>query len=188
MCFTMLGCIGSQTLGEEYCDILQFNNNTALYPRFFVSTKSSIYQLVIKVIDHHLIVSIEHCWFYCTSACLTCIHNTCQSFAMSLRNTIRIRVIDRIIKLDRDSMSLTFSLLRGGFFFLYSHYLPADMVVSKERFQKLVHKVFAPAMLKRIRESFSSVHLMIFYFYGTYYHLSKRLTGIRHVSLYQPSL
>ncbi|KXN73038.1 hypothetical protein CONCODRAFT_68564 [Conidiobolus coronatus NRRL 28638] len=42
-------------------------------------------------------------------------------------------------------------------------------------------------MIKFLKEYALPLHLVIFYFKGSYYHLSKRLTGIRYISANKPA-
>ncbi|CAG8435867.1 hypothetical protein RhiirA5_415854 [Rhizophagus irregularis] len=111
--FCLTALLGTQTLGEEYCDIMQISEPTKQFP----SASASISELRKR---------------------------TKPSWKKSLQRTQQIHNT----KYDR---------LRDSIYRL----LPKLQILLKNN----VH----------------SVHLAIFYFYGAYYFISKRATGIRYI-------
>ncbi|RGB34827.1 Pex12 amino terminal region-domain-containing protein [Rhizophagus diaphanus] len=111
--FCLTALLGTQTLGEEYCDIMQISESTKQFP----SASASISELRKR---------------------------TKPSWKESLQRTQQIHNT----KYDR---------LRDSIYRL----LPKLQILLKNN----VH----------------SVHLAIFYFYGAYYFISKRATGIRYI-------
>ena len=65
--YSLTTLLGSQTLGEEYCDIVQINNSTLTYPRWMVYTHTYIYICINLTIANNAIY-IQH------RACLVFAH------------------------------------------------------------------------------------------------------------------
>ena len=55
---------------------------------------------------------------------------------------------------------------------------------SIARLRRFVLSIEPPPFDELIGKHFTAVHLAVFYLYGRYYHLSKRLVGIRYVRRY----
>ncbi|KAJ1914277.1 peroxisome biogenesis factor 10 [Mycoemilia scoparia] len=117
--------LGSQTLGEEYCDIMQLSSATKTYPSIYrrlglvliSSGGSEALKISINSLNRKLLVS-----------------------RLRNPNSRFIRIVGRIIEW-----------------------------LSK------------PENFGWTKSNIITLHLMVFYFSGKFYHISKRLTGIRYV-------
>lgn len=56
----------------------------------------------------------------------------------------------------------------------------------RDRWVSLIAKISLPPFEVLVDENIRAVHLAVFYLWGRYYHLSKRVTGIRYVSYFRP--
>ncbi|ORX95187.1 hypothetical protein K493DRAFT_260700 [Basidiobolus meristosporus CBS 931.73] len=120
--------LGSQTLGEEYCDILQVTTEAGTYP---------------SLIRRALLVFLNVCAPYLAARGLT-----------SLRKTSRQRQLINAAKTEEQGL--------------------------KPRVQKWLTE--HSAKLQTFFTTYvRSTHMAIFYFFGAYYHFSKRFTGIRYI-------
>ncbi|OZJ02604.1 hypothetical protein BZG36_04276, partial [Bifiguratus adelaidae] len=116
---------GTQTLGEEYCDIFQLSHKTETYP--------SVPRRTLLVL---LNVVLPYVWS---------------------KSIARIRRMRIALDDDEDDKS---------------------MIVRKA---KAFVKRNGDAIYDAVANNFSSVHLALFYFFGIYYSVSKRILGIRYI-------
>ncbi|RUS18421.1 hypothetical protein BC937DRAFT_88791 [Endogone sp. FLAS-F59071] len=124
--YALTTLLGTQTLGEEYCDILQISEATKTFP--------STPRRAALVFWHVLLPYIY------------------------------IRGVSELRKRARQQSR--------------------DVIATQEssmRYPGRVLSKLVPKIHDFVGSNIHSVHLAIFYFYGAYYSLSKRATGIRHI-------
>ncbi|KAL1923145.1 uncharacterized protein VTP21DRAFT_9521 [Calcarisporiella thermophila] len=129
--FGLTTLAGTQTLGEEYCGIMQVHERTGVYP--------GIRRRATLIFFHTL-------------------------FPYLLTKTI-LELKKRVRKPlpPRQARTLTTSLAR-----------------KRQLLSELVHNAL-PRLQTFFKEHAHPIHLAVFYFFGAYYHLAKRVTGIRFI-------
>ncbi|ORX47403.1 hypothetical protein DM01DRAFT_1339034 [Hesseltinella vesiculosa] len=117
--------LGTQTLGEEYCDLVQVSQSTQVFP--------GVLRRLVLVFSHTLLPYIY------------------------------VRGVAEIKKRGqrRPEPTLKDQTVQDQVYAFVKHTLPT----------------WQDVVLKHLRP----VHLAIFYFFGAYYHFSKRFTGIRYL-------
>ena len=124
-------CIGNRTLGEEYCDVYQIENQTRQLPAIGRRTG------------------------YVLSAIL--LPYTLSKLFPSLRSRIRLKIESNLSRAPRSSRVSIYGRLQ--------YYLLENLSTMTSVSNSPVY----------------AISLAIFYFSGSYYHLSKRLFGLRYI-------
>ncbi|KAK9766031.1 peroxisome biogenesis factor 10 [Basidiobolus ranarum] len=128
--FALTTLLGSQTLGEEYCDVLQVTKETGVYPNF---------------IRRFIQVFFNVCTPYLVARGLT-----------DLRKNGRQRQLNTVAVVEEEKQSVKRKL---------QTWLTENSSKVQSFFTTYVR----------------SAHMAIFYFFGAYYHFSKRFTGVRYI-------
>ncbi|KAJ1982324.1 peroxisome biogenesis factor 10 [Dimargaris xerosporica] len=116
---------GSQTLGEEYCSILQISAGSQTYP--------SLLRRTALVLLH------------------------------TLGPLVTTTLVDRWRQHSQQ--------LQGS---------------AKTSVARVLDALTSKSVRNVVTSNLTTIHLMVFYFFGTYYHLSKRLLGIRYIFTRKP--
>ncbi|KAM0802531.1 Pex12 amino terminal region-domain-containing protein [Usnea florida] len=124
-------CIGNRTLGEEYCDVYQIENQTRELPAIGRRTG------------------------YVLSAVL--LPYTLSKLFPSLRSRIRLKIESNLSRASRSSRASMYGRLQ--------YYLLENLSTITSVSNSPIH----------------AISLAVFYFSGSYYHLSKRLFGLRYI-------
>ena len=124
-------CIGNRTLGEEYCDVYQIENQSRQLP------------------------SIGRRTGYILSAVL--LPYTLSKVLPSLRSRIRLKIENNLCRAPRSSQASSIYQLQS--------YLLENLSTITSISTSPIYAIF----------------LAIFYFTGSYYHISKRLFGLRYI-------
>ena len=124
-------CIGNRTLGEEYCDVYQIENQTRQLPAIGRRTG------------------------YVLSAVL--LPYTLSKLFPSLRSRIRLKIESSLSRAPRS--------FRASIYGRLQYYLLENL----------------SAITSVSTSPIYAISLAIFYFTGSYYHLSKRLFGLRYI-------
>ena len=124
-------CIGNRTLGEEYCDVYQIENQTRQLPAIGRRTG------------------------YVLSAVL--LPYTLSKLFPSLRSRIRLKIESNLSRAPRSSRAFMYGRLQ---FYLLENLSTITSVSTSPIY---------------------AISLAVFYFTGSYYHLSKRLFGLRYI-------
>ena len=124
-------CIGNRTLGEEYCDVYQIENQTRELPAIGRRTG------------------------YVLSAVL--LPYTLSKLLPSLRSRIRLKIESNLSRAPRSSRASMYGRLQ--------YYLLENLSTITSVSNSPIH----------------AISLAVFYFSGSYYHLSKRLFGLRYI-------
>ncbi|RHZ49561.1 hypothetical protein Glove_519g13 [Diversispora epigaea] len=120
---------GTQTLGEEYCDIMQISESTKEEPSIGRRCTSIFFHVIFPYLYSQRIAKLQR----------------------NMRSTLKIN-----------------SKFRGQ--------SSSEHVQLRESVNNLIIKIHS-----FLRNHIHPMHLAIFYFYGVYYNLSKRATGIRYI-------
>ena len=124
-------CIGNRTLGEEYCDVYQIENQTRKLPAIGRRTG------------------------YVLSAVL--LPYTLSKLFPILRSRIRLKIESNLSRAPRSSRASMYGRLQ--------YYLLENLSTITSVSNSPIH----------------AISLAVFYFSGSYYHLSKRLFGLRYI-------
>lgn len=161
---------GSQTLGEEYCDILQYDVKTRKPPTRRVSGSSELWRTKAAA-DNDLTSAQKR-------ALLLALHIVFPYFLARLYTSARRALLARNealqqIQAQTASLDDLFATApppppRKGLLQRWSDGL-ASLAPDLPSFESLTE------------DYLRSVHLAVFYLFGRYYHLSKRGAGIRFV-------
>ncbi|KFK32514.1 hypothetical protein AALP_AA6G252600 [Arabis alpina] len=148
---------GQQTLGEEYCDIIQVAGPYGLTPTPARRALFILYQTAVPYIAERLSSRAA------TQAVTFAESQSDEFFGDS--------TVERIMDLPGSSEMETSASALSRF---------------KDRFKRLWHRAVQrwPVVLPVAREVLQLIlraNLMLFYFEGLYYHISKRASGVRYV-------
>lgn len=131
---------GTQTLGEEYCDIMQY---TASDQRLPTATRRA------SLISLHVVAP----------------HLLARAYGVLRRRWRDVRAREGLDDPATAARARPVGEKRWSF----------------ARLRRTVLAIEPPPFDELIGKHFTAVHLAVFYLYGRYYHLSKRLVGVRYV-------
>ncbi|CAO2816634.1 unnamed protein product [Amaranthus hypochondriacus] len=151
---------GQQTLGEEYCDIVQIAGSYGLPPTPARRTLFILYQTAVPYIAERMSSRIASRGMFLAESHFDDYDD---------RHTPFVSQVDNGSSSSSTSQSSRLSLSR-----------------LKERFRRLRQYVIQqwPTVIPLAREFLQLIlrtNLMFFYFEGLYYHISKRASGIRYM-------
>jgi peroxin-10 len=145
--FALTTLIGNRTLGEEYCDIVQLEDDTLQLPSITRRTGFILSSLLAPWLLQRILPSLRR----------------------KIRAKLERRVARQHAKVARDASRIKT--------------LGEKNLGAKHSLEVLRFQMYILEHLDSLT-SFSPIHalsLAIFYFTGSYYHLSKRLWGLRYV-------
>ncbi|KAL2010045.1 hypothetical protein VTN00DRAFT_5852 [Thermoascus crustaceus] len=143
--FSLTTLIGNRTLGEEYCDVVQLEDDTLQLP-----------SLVRRA--GYILGSILVPW-------------ALQRILPAFRRRLRA-------KLERSIARQRAKTVQNGILFMAKEQSKRKSLFTKLRFQKyILEHLDSITSLSPIY----ALSLATFYFTGSYYHLSKRLWGLRYI-------
>ncbi|GAA6018899.1 hypothetical protein JCM11491_001719 [Sporobolomyces phaffii] len=154
--FALTTLLGSQTLGEEYCDILQYQNRDRKPPS---RTRRA------ALVALHVVVP------YCLARVYA---DARRALIARTESTTRAAAAAAASGSEFDVETLFVTAPAPP-----PHKGPVDRVL--DRLGSIAREL--PSFETLTEDYLRSVHLTVFYLFGRYYNLSKRLAGIRFISM-----
>jgi peroxin-10 len=181
---------GTQTLGEEYVDILQYDVRTRKIPTIAVRNQSSpastgidpdyALQLRALLLSSHVLAPYFLAHLY--TRLKRHIATRRQAASVPANNNPDHHILNEVDPLFSDepvSPSSVPSITETTLSTPSSGFSLRNILPLSSSFSSFELPAFEALMDEHVR----AIHLTIFYLFGRYYHIGKRLVGIRYLSL-----
>ncbi|KAG0266690.1 hypothetical protein DFQ27_009545 [Actinomortierella ambigua] len=142
--YSLTTLLGMQTLGEEYCDIMQISNTTKTFPT--LARRSAL-------VFWHVLMPYLY-----------------SKGSQELRRRTRPQPQHQQRRFGQTHLDAT----------LHDQGAKPATPAWRQKLKKTIHD-WLPSVQTFLKTHGHSAHLAIFYFFGAYYSLSKRVTGIRYI-------
>ncbi|KAF9159230.1 peroxisome biogenesis factor 10 [Actinomortierella ambigua] len=142
--YSLTTLLGMQTLGEEYCDIMQISNTTKTFPT--LARRSAL-------VFWHVLMPYLY-----------------SKGSQELRRRTRPQPQHQQRRFGQTHLDAA----------LHDQGAKPATPAWRQKLKKTIHD-WLPSVQTFLKTHGHSAHLAIFYFFGAYYSLSKRVTGIRYI-------
>ncbi|KAL7005053.1 peroxisome biogenesis factor 10 [Cystobasidiomycetes sp. EMM_F5] len=173
--YTLTTLVGSQTLGEEYVDILQYSSKTRKIP----NTLSRLSLILSHTLAPYLLARL-----YTAIKQRLIARRALRDLQIASRaSTGPVHVSNESEPLFADDSSPPLPEAASTTVPLQPPVSSSSSFTARLPLLSLLNNIELPAFENLINEHVRAIHLAIFYLFGRYYHLAKRFFRIRYLSL-----